>query len=297
MNKYDLNKLKSYILENNPHIFLNNLPKPLNQEKINFIIDFIITETSKEDYFKLGQDLISIWNQKSKKIGFSLIAVYWRENQESMKEYLIKLANDPDWGTREYAAKLWAVVLTENYENSYNWTKNLVQQGTNYTKRTIALAAKYSALERKHGREEKLLQLLEPLLSNKDKYIRKNLGPFALAAFLRAYPNLTIPKLKKWSRMDDKQIRWNVAKSFASSGGTTSWPLGNEILTQLATDKRRYVWKAVSSALHYLGRKKPNEIIPLLKQWLLDSNRKHVAEDALHYISKKKEKEKKKVKS
>ena len=293
MNYDFLELLKSLILKNNCSEFLKNLPKPLNQEKLKQIINFIRKEVNEKELFQFSQELISIWNPKSKKVGFPLIALYWNQNQESMKNYLLKLANDSDWGTREYAAKIWSAILTEDYDNSYNWTYELVNNGSIYTKRAIALAAKYSALERIPGREEKLLNLLEPLLSNKEEYIRKNLGPFSLAAFLRAFPNLTIPKLKEWAKSTNEQIRWNVAKAFASSGGTTSWPLGKEILFQLATDERRYVWKAVSSAFHYLGRKKTNEIFPMLEQWLLDPNRKHVAQDALHYISIKKNEKKK----
>ena len=196
------------------------------------------------------------------------------------------MANDPDWGTREYAAKVWSVILTGDFENAYNWTKKLVEIGSIKTKRAIALAAKYSLLERIPNREIKLLELLEPLLSEKEVYIRKNLGPFSLAAFLRAFPKITLPRLKEWAKKDNEQIRWNVAKTFASSGGSMHWPLGKDILFQLAVDERRYVWKAVSSALHYLGRNKPEKIIPLLNEWLVDPIRKKVAEDALNYILK-----------
>ncbi len=276
--------LISYISNHKYIDFLGNLPKPLNQNNIKKILDSIVNNLPEEDYFKLGEKLISIWSHKSKKIGFPLIGVYWRNNPNLMENYLIKLANDPDWGTREYAAKLWAVVLTEDFKKVYPWSMDLVHNGTYFTKRAIVLAAKYSVLERKPGKEKKLLLLLEPLLSNKNNYVRKNLGPFSLAAFLRAFPKLTIPELEKWSNTNNEQIKWNVAKAFASSGGTTVWPLGKDILSCLAIDERRYVWKAVSSALIYLGRKKPKEIIPLLKKWLLDPKRKHVAEDALNYI-------------
>ena len=44
MNKDELHKLKLDILKNDHQKFLNNLPKPLNKEKISLIIDFITAE-------------------------------------------------------------------------------------------------------------------------------------------------------------------------------------------------------------------------------------------------------------
>jgi len=52
----------------------------------------------------------------------------------------------------------------------------------------------------------------------------------------------------------------------------------------LAADRRRYVWRAVASALKNLGRRKPEKVKPELSRWLLNGKRRKVAEIALHRI-------------
>ena len=71
--------------------------------------------------------------------------------------------------------------------------------------------------------------------------------------------------------------------AFASYGGNKNWREGVEILTMLAADERRYVWRSVASALLYLARRHP-EIQDTLKEWLKDPERAKVAETALKYL-------------
>jgi len=74
--------------------------------------------------------------------------------------------------------------------------------------------------------------------------------------------------------------------AFASYGGNKNWREGVEILSKLANDERRYVWRSVASSLLYLARRHP-EIQDILKTWLKDSRRSKVAETVLEYLAKK----------
>ena len=82
----------------------------------------------------------------------------------------------------------------------------------------------------------------------------------------------------------DEGTRWNVAMAFASYGGNKNWREGVKILTRLAADERRYVWRAVASVLLYLARRHP-EIHDMLNDWLKDSKRAKVAETTLKYLT------------
>lgn len=73
--------------------------------------------------------------------------------------------------------------------------------------------------------------------------------------------------------------------AFRSFGGTRSLQEALEILGQLAADERRFVWRAAASALHYLGKRHPEVVRPLMENWLQDERRKQAAEVALRYIS------------
>lgn len=141
---------------------------------------------------------------------------------------------------------------------------------------------------RKEEWAELLIHLLELLLSDKTAYVRKNLGSYAIGdGLLRCYLNLTLKHLRRWAHRKDEGTRWNVAMAFASYGGNKNWREGMKILTKLATDERRYVWRSVASALLYLSRRHP-EIQDTIKTWLKDSKRAKVAETALKYLAVKK---------
>ena len=80
------------------------------------------------------------------------------------------------------------------------------------------------------------------------------------------------------------QVRWNVAMSFARYGCNKQWEKALEILTRLAADERRYVWRAVASALRYIGRRRPEQVCPILEEWLDNERRRRPATIALKYI-------------
>jgi hypothetical protein len=56
------------------------------------------------------------------------------------------------------------------------------------------------------------------------------------------------------------------------------------ILRKLSLDERRYVWRAVSSAMWKLGRKKPEIVRPELSRWLEDERRVTVAREAMKHL-------------
>ena len=75
--------------------------------------------------------------------------------------------------------------------------------------------------------------------------------------------------------------------AFASYGGNRNWREGMKILTKLAADKRRYVWRSVASSLLYLARRQP-EVRDKLEMWLGDPERAKAAVTALKYLRAKK---------
>jgi 3-methyladenine DNA glycosylase AlkC len=125
-------------------------------------------------------------------------------------------------------------------------------------RRCVAIAVRSAGNLRKEEWAEPLISLLAPLLPDKTAYVRKNLGSYVIGdGMLRCYPNFTLEHLRRWARRKDEGTRWNVAMAFASYGGNKNWRESMKILTKLATDERRYVWRSVALALLYLARRRP----------------------------------------
>jgi len=206
-------------------------------------------------------------------------------HKEAVKRLLFDLGNDTNWETREAASDAFASVLLKNFNDVYPQFQAWVKHDSENIRRAVALAAKKVSKVRKPEFGEPLLRLVEPLLSDKSVYVRKNLGPFAVGdGLLRAYPKLTVQFVKKWSQSQDEQVLWNVAMVFSAAEGAKHCDEALPILKRLAADERRYVWRAVASALKNLGRRKPEKVKPELKRWLHDKKRRKVAETALHYV-------------
>jgi len=139
--------------------------------------------------------------------------------------------------------------------------------------------------ERRLERAEPLLKLLEPLLADRAPEVRRSLGPVAIGGgLLRYYPEMTFEYLVKWSTANDEQVLWNVAMSFSGPGAVPLVKKALIVLRRLSLDERRYVWRAVASAMWKLGRKRPEIVRPELARWLEDERRVRVARAALKYL-------------
>lgn len=245
----------------------------------------------EEEIFEWAKQLATRNGTKSLACLMTTLCNPYIRHEEEVKELLLNLGNDANWGTRETAAYAFANVLLKNFDKSYSQFQQWARHDSENIRRAVVLAVKYVAKARKPEYGEPLLRLIEPLLSDKSVYVRKNLGPFAIGdGLLRAYPKLTIEYIEKWSHSQDEQILWNVAMVFSAAEGAKHCDEALPILRRLATDDRRYVWRAVASALKNLGRRKPEKVKPELNSWLNNGQRRKVAETALHYIERRKRK-------
>jgi 3-methyladenine DNA glycosylase AlkC len=111
------------------------------------------------------------------------------------------------------------------------------------------------------------------------------LGPFAIGdGLLRYYPELTIKRLINWAEAENEQVRWNVAMAFSAAEAAKHLEAALPILSHLATNNRRFVWRAVASAMRNLGRRAPESVMPVLQKWLKDEKRARPAEAALKFL-------------
>jgi len=246
---------------------------------------------NEEENFEWAKELALRKETKSLACLMLAIGNPYPHHEEEVKNLLLMLGNDTNWETREAASDAFASVLLKNFDKVYSQFQEWVRHDSENIRRAVALAAKKVGKTRNPEYGEPLLRLVESLLSDRSIYVRKNLGPFAIGdGLLMAYPKLTMQYIKKWSRSQDEQVLWNVAMIFSASEGAKQCDEALPILRRLATDERRYVWRAVASALSNLGKRKPEKVRPELERWLHYEKRKKVAKIALHYIERRKQK-------
>ena len=221
----------------------------------------------------------------SRELACAIVGVCYPTFEEETFELLMCLADDPCWGVKEEVTWAYAEILERDFEGIYPVFQEWTQHSSENIRRAIVIAAKRVGKSRKEEFAHPLFQLLEPLLSDRSVYVRKNLGPFALGdGLLRYYPKQGFWFLWKWMETNDEQIRWNIAMSLSSTAGAQYADQAIEILSELALDNRRYIWRAVASAMRELVRRRPSVTLPVLRGWLEDKRRQHIAKIVARYV-------------
>jgi hypothetical protein len=211
----------------------------------------------------------------------SLLERLWSSKELDARAMLRQLADDEHWLVREEAHSTLGSLASAKFEEISPLLKLWTKEWSPNLKRAVAIAVRHVGNLKQSEMAETLIKLVEELLPERNLYVRKNLGPYVIGdGLLRCFPDITLSYLRKWAKREDEQTRWNVAMAFASYGGKRNWQAGMEILSDLATDERRYVWRAVASALRYLSKRHP-EIRLTLREWLDDPKRRKVAAEVL----------------
>ena len=269
----------------------SELASPLNWGKPSWSASQLLAEVLDDDRRKLrswARDLSGHEDPHTRRYAPRVLFRLWEEDRERSEQVLTALADDEHWLVREGAHSIWSELLKKHFTQVLPVVRTFSTHSSANLRRCAAIAARSAGNLRREDWAEPLIQLLEPLLSDKTAYVRKNLGPYAIGdGLLRCHPDFTLEHLRRWALREDEGTLWNVAMAFASYGGNRNWREGMKILTRLAADKRRYVWRSVASALLYLARRRP-EVRETLKTWLNDPDRAKVAETAFKHLKAKK---------
>lgn len=218
-------------------------------------------------------------------LGLVLLPDVYTRHPEKALQLLLRAADSANWAVREYAGVSVGRVLNEHFDDVYPVLHTWVNHESENVRRAVVIATMEAAKQDHPKRGAKLLKLINPLMDDDSRYVRVNLGPFAISlALLKNYPELTLKFLDKHAKRKNEFARWNVAMVWSAVGGRKYAEDGARLLHDLAADERRFVWRAVASATAKLGKAKPEIVKPLLKKWKADPARKHVAEVTERYL-------------
>jgi 3-methyladenine DNA glycosylase AlkC len=214
-------------------------------------------------------------------VGVGLLPHLYPRRRRFAATRLVRSADDDNWIVREWAGSAAGHVLNAHFDEFYPVMERWTRHASENVRRAVVIAT-MMAFDRKRPQQERaepLLRLHDALISDRAEYVRVNLGPFAIGAMILShYPEATLKRLRKWARLQDEAARWNVAMVWTSAGARKYVESGIKLLTLLATDERRFVWRAVASAMVKLARARPAVCRPVVEAWARDPKRAHVAE-------------------
>jgi HEAT repeat protein len=217
-------------------------------------------------FFSAGSRICRIKSDNAKEIG---VHVAWRAygyKKESVEKILLKVGDDSNWEVREYAAGAFAGVIAsypEFYKTLVKWRKHKSEN----VRRAVVMSA-WGLRNRKDKRSpEKAFALLEPLMYDASRYVKVNLGPFVIGTgYGNAFPEETFSQLKKWMKIKDENVRWNIAMVFNNSFGNKYPEKALEFLRVLLKDESKSVIRAAISTLRTLRKRHPATIDSFLSK-------------------------------
>lgn len=235
--------------------------------------------------FDWVQRLLTHADYNAPQVGLILLSEVY-EHKPKLAVRLLKVAADSDnWVVREYAGVCAGRIFNAHFADMYDVLAQWAEDKSENVRRAVVIATMEAAKANEPKRGAKLLKLIDPLMDDDSRYVRVNLGQFAISlALLKNYPELTLKFLRKHAKRKNEFARWNVAMVWSAVGGRKYADEGAKLLDQLAADERRFVWRAVASATVKLGKARPDVIKPLIKKWQSDLKRQHVAEVVKRYL-------------
>ena len=237
------------------------------------------------DLSKWCKKLLDRAEHNAHEVGLLLLPGVYTLHPIYAQRQLLARADSPNWEVREFAGSMTGRVLDEHFDEFYSVVRKWTHHTSENVRRAVVIATMEAADAKQPARGPKLLRLLDPLMADPARYVRVNLGQFAVSlALLKCYPELTLKWLDALSRKPDENVRWNVAMVWSAAGGRKHADSGGRILHRLAADERRFVWRAAASAAVKLGRARPDVVKPLIRKWRSDPKRKHAAAVVAYYL-------------
>ena len=198
---------------------------------------------------------------------------------------LTRLIRDDDRAVHDAAATAAGRLLRKDFAALLAHISSWRGDPSPAVRRAVLVAAGRAATAMHPEWAEPLLKLVGGLLEDTDPQVRRSLGPACLGgSLLKHYPRETFEYLMQWSTSSNPQVLWNVAMAFSGPPAADIARKAVIILRKLALDERRYVWRAVSSAVLKLGRKCPDMIETELSRWLEDERRVDPAREAMKHL-------------
>ncbi len=231
------------------------------------------------------RQLLTQQDYNGHQLGLVMLSDVYDQEPKAALQLLQRHADSANWAVREYAGTCAGRLLEQHFAEVYPVMQTWSQHKSENVRRAVVIAAMETAKANHPTRGAKLLKLLDPLMRDEARYVRVNLGQFAISlALLKNYPVLTLQWLRKHARSRNEFARWNAAMVWSAAGGRKYAEQGMELLTQLAADERRFVWRAVAAAAAKLGRARPEIVKPIVQQWRADPRRRHVADVVSRYL-------------
>lgn len=217
----------------------------------------LLRKTNSNTLYPLILQLCSHENITAQEVGAICLTDFYLSQSSEVNRVLYRLADSDNWEVREWVASACGLILEKHFHDYFpvmeEWSKDVSEN----IRRAVVLAMMYAGKSRDPDFIEPFLTIVEHLLSDRSRYVRDNLGPFAIgSALIKYYPAQVLKRLDSWVNDEDEQVRWNIAMIFSAAEGVKFADESQHVFDILSSDERPYVKKAVNRAIKNINKRK-----------------------------------------
>jgi len=221
----------------------------------------------------------------ARRLAAHLLVYAYESGPKASLKLLTRLIRDDDRTVHDAATTAAGRLLRKDFSALVGHLGSWRRDPSPAVRRAVLVAAGRAATGMHPEWAEPLLKLVGGLLEDTDPQVRRSLGPACLGgSLLKHYPRDAFEYLMQWSTSNNPQTLWNVAMALSGPPAADIVKKAIIILRKLALDERRYVWRAVSSAIWKLGRKCPDIVETEMARWLEDERRVEPAREAMKHL-------------
>lgn len=195
-----------------------------------------------EDSLENAVALLNINTINSIELALMILPLKSREDRCEIFDILIKYADHDNWEIREYAGERLGEFLRYNFHER---KKSLIRMRNSHSenvRRAVVIGLKYLGKYRELSISQDILEILGHYMDDESKYVKKNLGPFALGDAMINYDSArTLDFLERYARSDNPNVKWNVAAVFSTASSAKHSNVGFNILSNLIYDTDKSV--------------------------------------------------------
>lgn len=212
--------------------------------------------SSGESSLENAITLLDIKTINSIELALLILPLDSTENKNKIFDILIKYADHSNWEIREYAGERIGEFLRYNFRDYRKDLIKLRASDSENIRRGVVIGLKYLGKYRELSLSRDILEILALYMDDESKYVKKNLGPFAIGDAMINYDSIgTLDLLERYADSDNPNIKWNVASAFSTAAGAKHGDSGFHILTRLIHDNNKSVRQMALTSLKNLYKR------------------------------------------
>ncbi|HEU0165122.1 MAG TPA: HEAT repeat domain-containing protein, partial [Thermomicrobiales bacterium] len=154
----------------------------------------------------------------AKEIGISLLSACYGLAPAEVAGWMRRIGDDPNWEVREWAGTALGRTIPAQFADVLPRLRVWAADDSANVRRLVVVAIGYATKACSPDETLQLLTLLTPLMADRDPYVGKNLGAYAIGSYAIRHHPVVVASWTATLDLAEEQTAWNLAMTFTTGG-------------------------------------------------------------------------------